>query len=204
MKPPRPKPCPSCKKRFQPVRPLQECCNTIKCAVKLVEIKKEKKRLKEKKENRKAKLELDKNDYRKQFQSTKKAVQRLANRLDAGEGCICCGEPRGRSQFCGGHYKTSQAHPELALDLLNIHGQRNQLCNMQKSGNLAGDKHSHGYTQGLINRYGQWIIDYLESYHPPKNYTCDQLIQMRKEFNAEIRYIEKHGKPSKDWRKGAE
>lgn len=160
----------------------------------------EKKRLSEKKESRKARLEYDRNNYRKQFQSTKRAAQRLANRLDEREGCICCSEPRGNSQFCGGHYKTAGAHPELALDLLNIHGQRNQLCNKQKSGNIAGDKHSHGYTQGLINRYGQWIIDYLESCHAPKKYTCEDLIQMRKEFNAEIRYIEKHGKPSRDWR----
>lgn len=96
--------------------------------------------------------------------------------------------------------KTAGGHPELALDLRNIHGQANQLCNLRKSGNLAGDKHSKGYRQGIIDRYGQKMLDYLESYHPPKNWTCDELIKLRAEYAAEIRYIDKHGVPSKDWR----
>ncbi len=155
---------------------------------------------KERKEYRKAKLDMNKNDYSKQFRITKGKAQKLANLLDAGRNCICCSEPRGRAQFCGGHYKTAKAHPELALDLLNIHGQKNKNCNQGKSGNISGDKHSHGYTEGLIRRYGQWIVDYLTSYHPPKDYTVEDLRRIGKEYNAEIRHIRDNGKPSRDWR----
>ena len=158
----------------------------------------------EAKEQRRAdkrkKLEFISNDYSKQFDLTKKSAQRLANRLDQHLPCICCSVPRGSAQFCGGHFKTAGAHPELALDLLNIHGQRNFHCNQQKSGNIEGDKHSHGFKRGLVVRYGQWIVDYLDSYHPPRKYTCDELIALRAEYRAEIRRLEKGLPASKDWR----
>ncbi len=154
----------------------------------------------EKQAHKKQKREFYANDYKKQFSLTKTTAQRLANRLDAAHGCICCTTERGSQQFCGGHFKTAGAHPELALDLRNIHGQANQRCNKQKSGNISGDKHSHGYKAGLIMRYGQWIIDYLESYHAPRKRTCDELIAMRAEYAAEIKRLEKGLPPSRNWR----
>jgi hypothetical protein len=154
----------------------------------------------QRKQFRRKKQEFVANDYSKQFALTKKEAQKLANRLDQRLPCICCSKPRGDVQFCGGHFKTAGAHPELALDLRNIHGQRNHHCNQQKSGNIEGDKNSHGYKRGLVARYGQWIVDYLESYQPTRKRTCDELIAMRKEFAAEIRRLEKGEAPSKDWR----
>ena len=199
MKPIKAKICKECKKQFQPINSLQVVCN-MGCAMKWARVKNAKK---EKKENRKAKLEYDKNDYRKQFKLTLEAAKALCRILDDGKPCISCGTGKD-VQYAAGHYKSAGAHPELALDIRNLHRQCNRYCNCGLSGNIEGTKTTHGYKAGLINRYGQWIIDYLEAYHPPKNYTCDDLIQMRKEFNAEIRYIEKHGKPSRDWRKGIE
>jgi hypothetical protein len=146
------------------------------------------------------KLEYRRNDYSHQFQLTKKAAQALANELDRDRPCICCDEPRGNAQFCGGHAKSAGAHPELALDLRNIHGQRNALCNQNKSGNWAGDKHSKGFRQGLIDRYGIGIIEYLESYHSPRRLTCADFIAMRKEFAAETRRLKQGLPPSRDWR----
>jgi len=139
-------------------------------------------------------------DYSYQFGLTKSMAQGLANDLDRHLPCICCGTPRRGQLFCGGHYRTGKAHPELALDLLNIHGQANRNCNEGKSGNINGDKHSHGYRQGLIARYGQWIIDYLESYHPPNRRTCEQLIELRAEMAADRRRLKVGLPPLKDWR----
>lgn len=139
-------------------------------------------------------------NYAYQFDLTKKTAQKLANRLDWALPCICCDEPRGKAQFCGGHGKSAGAHPELALDLRNIHGQRNALCNQHKSGNWAGDKHSKGYKQGLIDRYGIELLAWLESYHPPAKRTCDELIALRKVYAAEIRRLERGEGPSRDWR----
>lgn len=150
--------------------------------------------------NTKARLDLKKNNHSYQFGLTKKAAQTLANRIDQDKSCICCGKMRGTVQFCGGHYKTAGGHPELALDLRNIHGQANQLCNMQKSGNLSGDKHSYGYTEGLRLRYGDNMVNYLNGPHPTVKRTCEELIELRATYAKEIRYIEQHGEPSKDWR----
>jgi len=36
-----------------------------------------------------------------------------------------------------------------------------------------------GYTQGLINEFGQEYVDWLNGYHPPKHYTCEQLREIR-------------------------
>jgi hypothetical protein len=151
-------------------------------------------------QSRRRKREYIANDHSKQYQLTKLAAQALANALDKDLPCICCSAPRGSAQFCGGHFKTAGAHPELALDLLNIHGQRNYHCNQQKSGNIHGDKHSHGYIKGLVMRYGQWIFDYLDGFHPQRKYTCEELIAMRKEFAADTRRVKQGLTPRKDWR----
>lgn len=143
----------------------------------------------------------DPNDHSYQFDLTKKAAQKLANRLDSGLPCICCDEPRGKAQFCGGHAKSAGAHPELALDLRNIHGQRNVYCNQNKSGNWSGDKHSKGYRQGLIDRYGQSLVDWLESYHPPRKWTVDELRGLRALYAEETRRLDRGEGPSKEWRK---
>lgn len=156
-------------------------------------------RAKDKAHKQKAK-EFKQNDYRRQFQLTKRAAQVLANRLDVLLPCICCDEPRGSAQFCGGHFKTVGGHPEAALDLRNIHGQRNRLCNMEKSGNISGDKHSKGFRQGLIDRYGIQLVEYLDAYKPAKKYTCQDLIALRKTYAAEIRLLEKGLPPSCNWR----
>lgn len=159
-----------------------------------------KQQLDERRENKKAIRELDAQDRKKQWALTKKEAQTLANLLDSGLPCICCDEPRGNVQFCGGHMKTAGGHPELALDLRNIHGQRNRYCNQEKSGNIEGDKHSKGYRQGIVDRYGQAHLDWLESHHELQHFTCDELIALRKVYAAEKSYIKKHGKPSRNWR----
>lgn len=152
------------------------------------------------KEASQKKKEFNENDYRYQYKLTLARCRRLANLLDAHLGCICCDAPRNGVQFCGGHYKTAGGNPELALDLRNIHGQRNKTCNEQKSGNIEGDKHSHGFTEGLRRRYGQELVDWLDGPHEMKQNTPQSLIAYRKEVNAEIRRLESGLPPSKDWR----
>ena len=109
--------------------------------------------------------------------------------------CISCQKPIGGDQWCCGHFKTVGAHPELRYDPLNTHLQHNRSCNQKLSGDIAGTKHTIGYIAGLSVRHGderaKEIIDYLESQHPPKHYTCDQLEEMRKGFRKEIRKLEK-------------
>ena len=140
-------------------------------------------------------------NHRHQFDLTKRAAQQLANLLDAALPCICCNRPRKPGvQFCGGHYKTGGGHPELAVDLRNIHGQENYGCNCQRSGNISGDKHSHGFKAGLVLRYGQELVDWLDGHHPAVKLTGEQLQQIRKTYMKEIRHIKAGGQPTRDWR----
>jgi len=128
---------------------------------------------------RKAKRDADNNNHKKQFKMTKEVVQRWAGGIsDAGKPCKSCGTTND-IQDCGGHFRTAGGNPELALDTRNIHRQCNKKCNCELSGNIYGAMNTIGYTQGLINEFGQEYVDWLNSYHPPKHYTCDQLRDIR-------------------------
>lgn len=143
---------------------------------------------KQDKADKKAARELKKNDRRYQFRLTKSKIQHWVNHIrDAGRPCISCGNENPNIQYCGGHCKTAGGHPELALDTRNIHKQCNQYCNLRLSGNISGNKTTKGYTVGLIERYGQDYVDWLDSYHEPKNYTCEQLIETRAFYSKLIR-----------------
>lgn len=142
------------------------------------------------------------NDRRYQWGLTVKAAQKLGRTLDKGKPCISCGRPDdGSVQFCGGHYRTKGAQPETALDIRNIMGQCNKRCNLELSGNIHGNKTTHGYRHGIIERYGQEYLDWLDGHHESPNYTCDDLKRLRAEFAAECRRLEAGLWPSKNWRK---
>ncbi len=144
--------------------------------------------IKKDKAAKKAVREFKRNDRRYQFRLTKSVIQKWVNHIrDVGLPCISCGNTNSKIQYCGGHYKTAGGHPELALDTRNISRQCNQYCNLRLSGNISGNKTTKGYIVGLIERYGQEYVDYLDSYHEPKNYTCDQLIEIRAFYAKLIR-----------------
>jgi len=143
---------------------------------------------KEDKAAKKGARELKKNDRRYQFRLTKSKIQHWVNHVrDADLPCISCGNVNPNIQYCGGHYKTAGGHPELALETRNISRQCNQYCNLRLSGNISGNKTTKGYIVGLIERYDQAYVDWLNSYHESPNYTCDQLIEIRAFYSKLIR-----------------
>lgn len=188
-KKPRAKACKQCKVKFQPERQLQACCSP-KCALDkaIADRKKkeadtalqERKRIKkEAREARKVKNYDKANDYSKQFDLTKKQIQKWVNHVrDAGMPCISCSTTN-NVVYCGSHYRTAGGNQEIALDTRNIHRACNRYCNKALSGNISGNKTTHGYIVGLINRYGQEYVDWLDGYHPPKKYSCEQLREIR-------------------------
>lgn len=107
--------------------------------------------------------------------------------------CISCSKPLGGDQWCCGHFKTVGAQGRLRYDPKNTHLQHNHYCNMNLSGDIAGTKNTHGYKEGLLLRYGEKegreVIDYCESNQSPYKWTCEELEQLRKECNAEIRKL---------------
>lgn len=140
------------------------------------------------KASKKAARELKKNNRKYQFQLTKSVIQKWVNHVrDAGKPCISCGRDKPTIQYCGGHYKTAGGFPELALNTLNINKQCNRYCNHELSGNISGNKHSEGYTIGLIRRHGQERVDLLNSKHESPRYDCEQLIKIRAFYSKLIR-----------------
>jgi hypothetical protein len=158
----------------------------------------------EAKEQRKAfrrkKQEFYENDYRHQFKLTLEAAKALCRVLDIGKPCISCGT-RADIQYAAGHYKSAGAHPELALDLRNLHRQCNRNCNCGLSGNISGTKTTAGYRAGLQAAYGEELVAYLEKYHAPRKFSCRELMDLRQTYHAEVRRLKKGLGPSRDWRK---
>jgi hypothetical protein len=106
--------------------------------------------------------------------------------------CISCGKQN--MDWCCGHLKTRGSQRELAYDERNTYLQCNRYCNKGLSGNINGNKTTRGYLQGLRDRFGDEcadeIIAYLERKRV-KKWSWQELEEMRKRFNAEIRRLEK-------------
>lgn len=109
--------------------------------------------------------------------------------------CISCRKPIGGDQWACGHFKTVAARSDLQFDRRNTYLQHNVRCNRNLSGDIAGTSNTIGYTAGILDRFGpeegQAILDYCNRSVQIADWKCDQLIGMRKGFNAEIRRIEK-------------
>jgi len=159
----------------------------------------------ERKKNSQEVRDLKRKDFQYQIRITQPVFNRLIRLIDAGMPCISCGrkgleEKYGGSWDCG-HYLTIGGFPELRFCFLNAYRQCKK-CNggsgrfSRKAKTVAQD-----YTEMLVERMGQPVVDWLNGPHEAKHYTCEQLIQMRAEFSAEIRFILKNGRPSKDWRR---
>lgn len=107
--------------------------------------------------------------------------------------CISCDKPLGKDLWCCGHFKTRGSSGALRYDRDNTFLQHNHRCNLQLSGDIAGTAHTRGFKQGLLDRFGQQesqrIIDHCESYQPVVKWKWQALEKMRKDFNAQIRYL---------------
>lgn len=104
--------------------------------------------------------------------------------------CISCGKTN--MDWCNGHLKTVGSQGALRYDPINSYLQCNKYCNMSLSGNINGTKTTRGYLQGLEDRFGKEksleIINYC-SRDRVKSWSCDELIEIRRQFNAEIRSL---------------
>lgn len=133
-------------------------------------------------------------DMTRQKDLTQAACNKLVSLLDKGLPCISCGRPdAGGRKRNASHFKSRGANSGLRFDLRNLH-MSCVVCNLHMSGNVKG------YEQGIVERYGQAMLDYLESAPRLKEWTIEELTAMRKEFAAESRRLERGERPSKNWR----
>ncbi len=186
-KQPRPKKCRVCPETFTPRKALQVVCSP-NCALLHAKQKRERERKALDKIERKAIREAkEKNkshsDYMKKAQA---AFNAWVRERDAGLPCISCGTTAD-VQYAAGHYRTTQAAPELRFEPLNVHRQCNRNCNMGKSGNIIE------YRIGLVARIGAEKVAWLEGPHEPKHYSIDDLKQITAQFRAMTRELQRAG-----------
>ena len=190
--------CPLPDRKFLPDRPMQDCCS-VTCAIAYIPIKE--RELAEKRA-RKQKADKNKNDLSHQLELTQKAFNQFIVTLDKALGfkCASCDRPRcGTYNDCG-HFLSVGAFPELRFDPRNAHLQGSG-CNRNERRRSSKERQiKETYTQTLVDRYGQPLVDYLEGPHKARHYICPELIKLRAVFNAEKRLIEKTGFPSVNWR----
>jgi len=203
MRKPKPKPCPICKEEFKPFSSMEKVCS-IRCAVKKIELDKVKAKAKDEKAFRAETTRLKKafysNDVRKQHELTQPVFNRMRkleelvwfHERGLEPACISCGKER--MDWACGHLKTVGAQGNLRYDPINTYLQCNRYCNMALSGNIEGNKNTHGYKKGLLLRFGEvdglWIMDYCETHTEVKKWQCDELIERRQFFNKRIRELE--------------
>jgi Bacteriophage Lambda NinG protein len=113
--------------------------------------------------------------------------------------CISCGvmsppQFHGGAWDCG-HYLSVGAHPELRFEELNAAKQ----CKPCNSGTRRGGRYvmplerqesiRAAYREGLLKRIGPEAVEWLEGPHEPKHYTADDLIAIRKTYQAKLREL---------------
>jgi hypothetical protein len=145
-------------------------------------------------EHKAQKVEFEANDIQHQHKLTQSTVNRLCLLLDQGKPCISCGRPdQGGRMRNASHFKSRGANSFLRYDLRGLHASCVP-CNLYQSGNIEG------YRQGLLERYGSAIVEYLDTAPRVKAWTASELIQMRSEVSEEIRRLERGESPSRNWR----
>jgi len=116
-----------------------------------------------------------------------KELQSIFNKFirlrDKHENCISCGKKLG-NKYDAGHYRSAGGNPELRFEENNVHAQC-VYCNQHLHGNLIN------YRLGLIERYGLALVDWLEIYHEPKNYTIEEIKKMKIYYKEEIKKYER-------------
>ena len=186
--------CKVCRDKFEAKYFLQKACLNPACLAEWAKLDREKKADVKHKVKKK---EFNLNDVKYQHSLTQPVFNRLRVQEELewfkSRGlepeCISCSKKN--MDWCCGHFKTRGAQSNLRYDKSNTFLQCNRYCNMGLSGNISGDKNTRGYIQGLFDRFGdkraQEIIDYCETETSPRKFTGQELEQMRKEFNLEIK-----------------
>lgn len=183
------KSCKSCHIGFIPSRPLQTVCGPA-CAHEFAAAKSAKaakRAAAQDRRNTKTKLDAMKT-LGKLLAEAQKAFNRYIRARDAGLPCICCGKPMGPNIPGGsvdaGHYRSRGSAPHLRFDERNCHAQLKK-CNRFDSGNPVG------YRRGLIERIGLAGVEILEADQEPRRFRRDDLISIKREYDARALVLEK-------------
>ena len=104
---------------------------------------------------------------------------------DRNQPCISCGTTKKNIRYDAGHYISAGSNSLLRWDSRNIHKQCSFNCNHHLSGNRGG------YREGLIKRYGQELVDFLEGPHEPVKRTAADYKKIEDHYKAKVKELEK-------------
>ena len=173
--------CKCCKVEFKKARPLQFTCSVL-CAVewaKKIKVNKEKRDWKHKKNELKESIKTL-TDYNKDLQTLVNKYVRLTKEKE----CISCKKDLNGLKFDAGHYRTVGSNPSLRFELLNIWPQCVK-CNRDLHANLIE------YRINLVKKIGIDKVEWLESEHPPKKYSKQELKELIINYRQLIKALSK-------------
>lgn len=127
------------------------------------------------------------------------AARRLEE-LAKGRGCMSCGRSRQEVEagewrpggyWDGGHFQSKGAHPELALEPLNIWLQ----CKSCNAGSSKYARKGHtvnaSFERNLAECEGQELVDWLKGPHLAKHYEIDELRAIRALYLKKTKELKK-------------
>ena len=174
--------CAWCKSPFEPKRMGQKVCSP-ECAHKIAVKKREKIERAEEKVKRERLKTLPRLTYEAQV-----AFNTFIRCRDMGQVCVSCLKPLSSDfvggRFDAGHYQSTGSAPHLRFHEDNCHGQCKQ-CNRYGAGRAVD------YRLGLIQRIGLERVEALESDNQPRKYTREELVGIKKAYQAKVRQLKR-------------
>jgi len=133
-----------------------------------------------------------------QIKRTTEDFNRLMVLLDEDMPCISCGEFK--EIYHAGHFKPKSAFPQIRHHPANVHKQCAE-CNLKtKHSKMHENRMEEDYALGIVARYGQEMLDWLNGPHPMTHPTADDCKLIRKIVNEEWRSIRRDQCATMDWR----
>jgi len=182
--------CRVCKGDYEKKNSLQVWCSPscgYKYSLKMLKKKEDEERRESAKRTKRAKESIKTNG--KLIQEAQREFNRYIVQRDFDKPCICCGEWPKREMLTGGdwdagHYLSVGAYPEKRFNEDNVHKQL-KYCNKFKQGD------SGEYRPNLIRKIGLTRLLKLEEPEPQKNYTHDELREIRDTYRVKARELKK-------------
>jgi hypothetical protein len=149
-----------------------------------LDIAREKEAKKKAQETNKMRREFNEKDRSYQLKKAQEAFNAYIRYRDRHLPCISCGTTDEGLRYDAGHYRTTGAHPELRFTEDNCHRQCHYNCNINRSGNITD------YRIGLVQRIGVNRVEWLEQDHPPKKYTLNDIIEIKKTYRKKLKALQ--------------
>lgn len=190
---PKTKRCCECKQRFVYRNTFDKTCDNIECRVAYGTKVAEKSRAKREADARRKAIAEKKEDKEKLARlkpgylegKAQDAINEYVRIRDSDKGCISCEKSEWwDGQWHAGHLKTRGANSFLKFHLWNLNKQCS-VCNNHHSGNVAE------HERGIVARYGQERLDFLQSAPKSRRYSDEYLIRLAAVFRKKTRILKK-------------